>query len=358
MSDVVRNLGWSPSWQSYLAVESALHGLSLSLARVIAVHKGHIDVIAVNDDGTPRAEHRLKVDKPFEEIYGDDFPPAVGDWMMLDDDSLIYALVPRRTLLTRPSAGRDSRDQLIAANVDIALIIEPFVPTFSVGRVERLAALAESAGVDPWIVCSKTDLVPADVVAQIRAVLETKFLHVHTISALDHESIKVFADQIPHGSTLCVLGRSGAGKTTLINSLTGATSTVGAVREGDAKGRHTTTSRQILAAEHFVIIDNPGVRAVSAVADFDAVDAVFPGISQLECRFADCSHTNEPGCAVIAAINDGTLDPHEVARFIRMKTEAQRNGLRQNARLARSKERRETRDNQAGRRAMMRNKGR
>lgn len=351
------SVGWSPAWRAHVAVESAMSGMPLSLARVVNVHKSLVDVVSVTDDGEPRADLRLKVDGALMSAYGEDYPPAVGDWLMLDDER-VHALVPRRTLITRPSAGRESKEQLIAANVDIALVIEPFVPTFSLGRVERLAALAESAGVEPWIVCTKTDLVDDEEISRFRGPLEAKFPHVRFVSALDEETVADLAAEIPQGATMCVLGRSGAGKTTLINLLTGASAAVGEVRETDAKGRHTTTHRQIFAMPQFIIIDNPGVRAVGAVADVDAVDAVFPGIAELQCRFSNCSHTGEPGCAVSAAMDDGTLDPDEVERFIRMKAEAVRNSARKSARIARQDDRQRTRDNQAGRRAMMRNKGR
>lgn len=168
------SVGWSPAWRAHVAVESAMSGMPLSLARVVNVHKSHVDVVSVTDDGEPRADLRLKVDGALMSAYGEDYPPAVGDWLMLDDER-VHALVPRRTLITRPSAGRDSKEQLIAANVDIALVIEPFVPTFSLGRVERLAALAESAGVEPWIVCTKTDLVDDEEISRFRGPLEAKF---------------------------------------------------------------------------------------------------------------------------------------------------------------------------------------
>ncbi|MCI7306089.1 MAG: ribosome small subunit-dependent GTPase A [Trueperella sp.] len=356
MSENLARVGWSPAWQAHVAVESALTGVQLTLARVVNVHKSHVDVVGVSD-GDVRANQRLAIDGALISAYGEEYPPAVGDWLMLDDER-VHALVPRRTLITRPSAGRDSRDQVIAANVDIALVIEPFVPTFSLGRVERLAALAESAGVEPWIVCTKTDLVDDEEISRFRGPLEAKFPHVRFVSALDEETVADLAAEIPQGATMCVLVRSGAGKTTLINLLTGASSAVGAVREVDAKGRHTTTHRQVFATDQFIIIDNPGVRAVGAVGDVGAVESVFPGISQLRCRFANCTHTGEPGCAVRQAMEDGTLDPNEVERFIRMKAEAVRNIARKNARVARQEDRQKTRENQSGRRAMMRNKGR
>lgn len=358
MSENLASVGWSPAWRAHVAVESALTGVPLTLARVVNMHKSHVDVVSVTDDGEPRADLRLKVDGALMSAYGEDYPPAVGDWIMVDADERVHALVPRRTLITRPSAGRDSRDQVIAANVDIALIVEPFVPTFSLGRVERLVALARNAEVEPWIVCTKTDLASEEEISRIRRALDAKFSDIHLVSASEQDTIVGLVSQIRQGATLCVLGRSGAGKTTLINLLTGASAAVGAVREADAKGRHTTTHRQIFATPQFIIIDNPGVRAVGAVADVDAVDAVFPGIAELQCRFSNCSHTGEPGCAVRQATEDGTLDPHEVERFIRMKAEAVHNIARKNARVARQEDRRKTRENQSGRRMMMRNKGR
>ncbi|WP_406710884.1 ribosome small subunit-dependent GTPase A [Trueperella pyogenes] len=358
MNEILASVGWNPSWQAHVAVESALRGAHLSLARVTNVHKSHVDVVQVSADGDPRVRHRLKIDGSFISAYGEDFPPAVGDWIMLDDVVRLHALIPRRTLLTRPSPGRDSREQVIAANVDIALVIEPFVPTFSLGRVERLAALATNAGADPWIVGTKIDMSDEAEITRIRSALEKKFSHVHMVCALDEETLTVLSREIPQGATMCVLGRSGAGKTTLINLLTGASGAVGQVRAVDAKGRHTTTHREIFATDRFLIIDNPGVRAVGAVADAGSVNAVFPSIAQMQCRFANCTHTNEPGCAVKAALEDGTLKPHEVERFLRMRAEAVRNSVRKNARVARAEDRLKTRHNQAGRRAMMRNKGR
>lgn len=161
-------------------------------------------------------------------------------------------------------------------------------------------------------------------------------------------------------TTAVLIGRSGAGKSTLVNALTGASQLTAAVRSRDGKGRHTTTSRQLIAHDGFVLIDTPGIRALAAIDDADAIDDVYRDIAALarQCRYSTCTHVLEPGCAVIAAVDDGSLDVNYLNRYRRMLRESQRQSIRSSTRLAREQERRRSKDDSRGRRGVMKLKGR
>lgn len=353
-------MGWDERWDALMRAEAALSGAELALARVSGVHRGAFDVMAASPQGAPGDVAKVGLSDPRHARDQEEWPPVVGDWVVLDREGAVRRILPRRSLLERPSVSRDSVRQRIAANVDVALVVEPLVPEPSLGRIERLVAIALSAGIEPWIVLTKADLVGPEVSGPLAGELECRFGNVRVTSDRDPGSVQALLRDLPDGATAILLGRSGGGKSTLTNLMLGTSQRVQQVRESDHKGRHTTTGRHLISGERLVVIDNPGIRAIGAAPDPDSIDRVFPDIAELAaaCRFSNCTHTSEPGCAVIRAVEDGIVDVAALDRYERMQREARRTELRQDARLAREAERGASRDGKAGRRAMMRNKGR
>ncbi|MDO4888883.1 MAG: GTPase RsgA [Actinomycetaceae bacterium] len=372
-----RALGFDDYWRAHLQVASLNAGVELCAARVVAVHRG---VVSTLDLAGVERGHRLAT--PGHCTDSELWPPVVGDWVGVQGER-IAAILTRRTFLSRPSASRRSVSQAIAANIDIVAIAEPVRPAPAVGRVERFTALALAGGCCSWLIITKTDLEDAARVAELERELGAGCDEVFAISNQEAASLEPLRASLA-GQTIVLVGRSGAGKSTLLNALaepeapsgpeagtgTGPETTFGslagphmntaAVRPGDMKGRHTTTSRQLVVTGSAAIIDTPGIRALGATEQADAVDQAFADITALAeaCHFTDCTHTSEPGCAVRAAVDEGLLDADRVERFHTMIDESQRRARRRNARLARADERRASKDNTSGRRQAMRHKGR
>lgn len=365
-------VGWGERWAAYLQVAEMNAGASgdrLRAGRVIAAHRGACDVLIVDEAGTPRSGAvRIDLEAPGNCRGEEAWPPVVGDWVALegidDSESLddpdragdrahIVAILPRRTYLTRPAVGRAALEQHICANIDVVLIVEPVLPAPSRGRIERFIALAHSSGARPWLVLTKADLEGSYDTSLLGEGCE----EVVAVDARSKESVALLAGMI--SGTVVLVGRSGAGKSTLANTLLGVTQEVGEVRESDHKGRHTTTRRQLISGENFALIDTPGVRALGATTDTDAIEDTFADIAALaaSCHFTNCRHGSERGCAVQQACADGGLDPLRLERYARMMGESERLRARSDSRTARLLERRASKENTRGRRETMRLKG-
>ncbi|TGO05600.1 ribosome small subunit-dependent GTPase A [Serinibacter arcticus] len=277
---------------------------------------------------------------------GVEVAPAVGDRLIATGGGPTtvptqLVLAPRTSELVRDSVDRTSRPQVVAANVDVVLVVEPLDPAPSVGRVERLVTLAWRAGARPVVVLTKTDLVHdvedwrTDVGRAAPGVV------VVALSAATGEGLAELLAHVEPGSSLVVVGRSGAGKSTLVNALLGNEAMATGERRGDGKGRHTTTHRELLRLRlpdggAAWLIDTPGLRAVGLVANPDAVGATFADVEELtrDCRFTDCAHEREPGCAVVAAIEDGSLPRRRFESYRAQHREAAYAERRADARLA------------------------
>jgi ribosome biogenesis GTPase len=248
----------------------------------------------------------------------------------------VEQVLPRRTVVVRASVGGRSNGQVLVANHDVAMVVEPLHPEPDLGRVERLLALAWQSGARPVIVLTKADLVPdADHIAADVAD-PAPGVDVHAVSAVTGDGVEVLRPYVVPGQTVAMLGPSGAGKSTLTNALAGVE--VMATRElrGDGKGRHTTAHRElVLLPGGGVVIDTPGLRKVGLFAAAEGLGRVFDDIEELElqCRFNDCQHDTEPGCAVLAAIESGELDARRLDSWRKLGREMLRMELRQDARL-------------------------
>lgn len=256
--------------------------------------------------------------------------PAVGDWVAVPaaptEPAPLVGVLPRTSVLRRLSADENG-EQVLAANVDLVLIVCGVDRPIRAGRIQRVAALAWDSGASPVLVITKACLSGDEAVDVPKLELAHPGIRVIVTSALEDVGIEEVRAVIA-GRTAVLVGESGAGKSTLTNVLLGRpAAATGAVRDGDAKGRHITSSRQLHllpGAAGGSIIDTPGIRAVGLTAESDSVEAVFPDIVELagDCRFSDCQHRSEPGCAVLAAIENGRLPQERYDGWLRLRREA------------------------------------
>lgn len=261
-------------------------------------------------------------------------PPVIGDWVVVGQDAIVGVL-PRTTVLER-RAGRRHGAQALAANIDQVLIVCGLDRPLNPGRIERCATVAWEAGATPSIVLTKADLWPTkrarkagderslDAVAEDLSAAHAG-LDVLTTSSVTGDGLDTLQTQVGT-DTVTLLGESGAGKSSLVNALAGQdVAEIGDVRRGDHKGRHTTTAREIyLLPSGGVVIDTPGLRSIGLWADADSVVATFDDIAELAegCRFRDCTHRREPGCAVQAAVADRRLDARRLEAFHALAAES------------------------------------
>jgi ribosome biogenesis GTPase len=302
--------------------------LSSTLARVARVDRGAVDLLA--DIG----ELRVDIPSHIADL-------AVGDWLDVDGDT-ITEVHPRRTAIVRAAASGESRPQTLVANVDTVFVVVPAFPSPRLGVVERLVALAWDSGATPVLLATKIDLAaePAAIYREIAGAAPG--CDVHLVSAATGEGVADLTAYDRPGRTLCLIGRSGAGKSTFANALLGTERMVVTDVRRDGKGRHTTTHRQLLQLPGGgVLIDTPGLRGVGVWIADDGVDATFPDIKELAagCRFADCAHDSEPGCAVTGAIASGELPQRRLDSWRKLGREAAWIASRHDARLRKQRQR-------------------
>ena len=311
--------GWDDAWEQ-LAL--AHDGSGRLPGRIARVDRGRVDVLT--DGGRLRA--RCPV------------PPAVGDWVLVDpgsDPPSVAAVLPRRTALVRATVSGRSEAQVLAANVDTVLVTVPCEAGGRAGRVERLLALAWESGATPVVVLTKTDRLDgvADAVAELA--LSAPGVEVLAVSAVTGDGLDDVA-AAARGTTVLV-GPSGAGKSTLANALIGEEAlAVGEVRASDGKGRHTTVHRELVPFDGGVLVDTPGLRAVGLIDAAEGIDKAFTDVVELaeDCRFADCAHDREPGCAVRAAVEARELPERRWEAYRKLLREDEWAAARTDARLA------------------------
>ena len=307
------SLGWRPFFQSQSDVDG-----SLRPARVLHVHRGRVEIA-----------HQLGVESVEISGHAASLSITVGDWVLFEPTGpAVRARLERQSLFQRRAAGTGARVQLIAANVDTLFIVTSANRDFNVARLERYLAIAHDAGVFPLIVITKADLSDCveSFVAEAGAL--SPGILVETLDARDAAQVENLRPWCEEGQTVALLGSSGVGKSTLINTLAGEHQETRAVRDDDQRGRHTTTSRSMhRLPQGGWLVDTPGMRELQLVDVGNALDDVFIEIAGLagRCRFSDCSHEAEPGCAVQAAIADGALDAERLRRYRKLQSEDRRN---------------------------------
>ncbi len=318
--DLLTALGWTDRWAALAATASEEQRSDAVPGRVLR-HDGALVTVATAD-GLVAVPVLASIEPA----------PVVGDWVLVSEGA-VRATLDRSSLLRRRDTTRDV-EQPIAANVDIVFIVCGLDRPVRSGRVQRATALAVDAGAQAIIVLTKADAVddPAAVADVMEA--ENPDVDVLVTSSREGEGLDELRRRID-GFTVVLIGESGAGKSRLTNALCESeVALVGEVRTGDAKGRHTTTHRELhLLATGGVLIDTPGIRSVGLWTDSEAVDATFDDIEDLavDCRFSDCAHRGEPGCAVQAAIGRGDLDPARLAAWHDLTDEADQAAARQEA---------------------------
>ena len=251
---------------------------------------------------------------------------VVGDWLLLDSQQHIIRLLDRKTCFSRKAAGSKLKKQLISANVDTAFIVSSMNDDFNLNRIERFLSLVNESGAEPVVLLSKSDQseTPQSFVEQIQAL--DPFLMVEAINCLDEESVnKLLSPWIKEGTTIVVLGSSGVGKSTLINTLLGEKlQSTGDIREDDDKGRHTTTRRSLISLNAGgVILDTPGMREIQIADCKEGIATTFADIESFaeQCKFGDCQHQTEPGCAVQQAIISGDLEQRRLNNYLKLLRE-------------------------------------
>lgn len=306
------------------------------LARVVSAVREIYLVDTAAGEETARPAGRLRLSGEL---------PAVGDWVALDaGDSQIKAILPRRSQLSRKAAGKAMREQVVAANVDVVLLVMGLDRDFNLNRLERFSVMAWESGAAPVAVLTKKDLAEDPAGAVLAVEQRLPGMPVVAVAAPHGDGLGSLEPWLRPGSTLAMLGSSGAGKSTLANALLGeAKLATGAVRTADGRGRHTTTRRELLRLPGgALLLDNPGVREIQLwAAGEEGLGEAFEDIAELAaaCRFADCSHQGEPGCAVERAVRSGSLAEERLASYFKLQRELHSLELRQDVAARRRLER-------------------
>ena len=312
--------GWTVLLQTAFA---PLAAQGLLPVRVAAHHRGLWRLVTPKGEMTGRLSGRFALDA------GPGEHPVVGDWLGVSQgegagDAMIQALLPRKTAFTRRAAG-GSGVQVVAANVDVAFLVAPLNNDLNLRRLERYLVAARDSGAAPVIVLTKADLstAPEQEIESVKSIAGDA--PVVAISALTGAGLGALNAWLAPGVTVALLGSSGTGKSTLLNALAGqALMDTGAVREADDRGRHTTTHRELFRLPGgAMLVDTPGMRELGLLDVDVALDASFEDVTALlgNCRFANCSHTNEPGCAVLAALGDGALSADRWGAYLTLRRE-------------------------------------
>ena len=347
MSSLER-LGWGPFFQEQVTSDLS----RFRLARVTEEQRGRFRV-AGGFEGWAEVSGRFRHDAKADAAF-----PVVGDWVCIAAESdvgpgIIHRCLDRRGTVARKAAGRATDAQVIAANVDTIFLVTTLTEDLSPRRIERYLTMVWEAGASPVILLNKADLAadPVSAVAAMRARLSLD--DVVALSALCDERVDALDRYLKPATTIALLGSSGVGKSTIVNRLLGRDrQRVGPVRENDGTGRHTTTTRQLIELPGgALLIDTPGLRELQLWADESAVDRVFDDVAQIarRCRFADCTHTQEPECAVKKAVSDGELDVARLDHYRHLLREAAFEERKRNKGAAAEEKRRWKRISQAHR---------
>ena len=317
--------GWTPVDQFHLDELNEKAEIVLRPARVTKASRGHIWLEGVGFADVARVSIEASAMLPDAPKY-----PVVGDWTLTEAarpgvQTIVRGVLPRRTEIARKASGRRTEAQVLAANVDVALLVMGLDDDFNIRRLERYLALVRDAGVKPVVVLSKLDLCAHldDAIASLEPV--TGDAPIVALSGTLGDGVDALRSHLGVGTTAVLLGSSGAGKSTLSNRLLGREhARVAAVRASDGRGKHTTTGRELSVTEDgTLLIDTPGLRELQLWTEGDAIGESFADVDALtkKCRFSDCGHRDEPGCAINEAIQHGNMDAERFINFQKMQAE-------------------------------------
>ena len=319
----LQDLGFYPELETY-RLEKDLS--SFQLARVSSEHKDRYTVLT--DDREYSAE--LLGNLRYSAASRSDLP-IVGDWVAIsefdEEKAMIHHVYPRRTLIERLAVGKQGEKQAIASNIDVAFLVQAVDRDFNVNRLERYLTICLSAGVTPVILLTKVDLIDQkqrqEIVARIKNRIES--IQILELSNLNEEGLDEVRALMQRGKTYTLLGSSGVGKSTLVNHLIGdhVMDTI-EINESIQRGRHRTTHRALMVVPTGgIIIDNPGMRSVGVADSASGIEQTFDLIVALssQCKYSDCSHSDEPGCAIQSAIEEGNLQMEELENYHKMLKE-------------------------------------
>jgi ribosome biogenesis GTPase len=301
------------------------------IARVSAIDRG--SYLIINESGEVPAELTGKLSYLIENSVD---MPCVGDWVTAqyyDNNTVavIHGVFPRKTFLRRKTAGANIDFQMIAANIDAAFIVQSCHFDFNPNRLDRYLVMAADGGVEPIVMLTKTDLISQEELRQkVSIVNSANITKVLAVSSLTGSGFDEFQQTLCSGRTYCMLGSSGVGKTTLINRLIGREAFDTKPVSGTGEGTHTTSRRQLIVlGQGAMLIDTPGMRELGILGAEDGVNTGFEDLVGLSahCRYADCSHEHEPGCAVRAAVENGELSEDRYSSYIKLKKESDYYGM-------------------------------
>jgi ribosome biogenesis GTPase len=296
------------------------------IGRVIAEHKERYIVKTENGEYEAEITGNLR----YSAKSRIDFP-AVGDWVALTtydtEFSVIHKILPRLSMITRQAVGQFGEIQIIATNIDYAFLIQAVDRDFNINRLERYLTICYSSKVKPIIVLTKTDLINEQKITEIKDSIKQRIkdIAVFAISNETHDGYEALKKYIEKGKTYCMLGSSGVGKSTLLNNLSGKTlMRTDTISQSTNKGRHITSHRELIVLESGgILVDNPGMREVGITDTSRGLETTFDRIIRLSlnCKFNDCTHINEVGCAVIEAVENGKIDKKSYENYLKMERE-------------------------------------
>lgn len=300
-----------------------------SIGRITQEHKERYVV----SDGDNEYDSEITGNLRYSASSRYDFP-AVGDWVVMktynSDQAIIHKVLPRKSVLARQAVGKFGEEQIISTNIDVAFVVQAINNNFSINRLERYLTLCYSANIEPVLIISKTDLSTDEDIQKAINSLEKrdKKVKYFLLSNTTLKGLDQVLEYIQKGKTYCVVGSSGVGKSTLINNLLKKDIIkTGTLSHSTNKGRHITEHRELFILENGgIIIDNPGMRELGMIENTDGLTTTFQEILDvaLNCKFPDCSHRNESGCAVIEAVSKGTIDKNSYNNYLKIQKEQER----------------------------------